>query len=217
MHKPNALVEFDVRDTLDWDPAIDDARISVKADDGVVTLTGTVPTYRQSLLAARDASTVGGVHDVDNELLVGESGREITDAELQGACEAAIDRDRFVPTGAVAVTVDGGRVTLRGHVRHHYQRRAAEHAVSHVDGVLGIDNAIVISSDPVPGDVARRIHKALKRDALVDDSLIEVTNRGSTVYLDGTVDSYLARLEAVDTAYDAPGVTDVVDRLTFAL
>ena len=40
MHKPNHLLEFDVKDTLDWDSTIDDRRIEVKADDGHVTLDG---------------------------------------------------------------------------------------------------------------------------------------------------------------------------------
>ena len=40
MNKPNKLLEVDVRDTLDWDPALDDRRISVNADNGHVTLTG---------------------------------------------------------------------------------------------------------------------------------------------------------------------------------
>jgi osmotically-inducible protein OsmY len=44
--------------------------------------------------------------------------------------------------------------------------------------------------------------------------LIEVTNVGPTIYLDGASSSWAARREAEDTAWDAPGVVDVVDRLT---
>ena len=36
---------------------------------------------------------------------------------------------------------------------------------------------------------------------------------GLDAYLDGKVGSYSARAEAADTAWAAPGVTDVVDRL----
>ena len=66
---------------------------------------------------------------------------------------------------------------------------------------------------PIPSDVADRINKAFRRNAIIDDSLIEVTNIGHTIYLDGTVGSHQARQEAEDTAWDAPGVTEVVDRL----
>ena len=45
MRKPNNILEKDVADELSWDPWLDDSQISVKADDGQVTLTGAVPTY----------------------------------------------------------------------------------------------------------------------------------------------------------------------------
>ena len=61
--------------------------------------------------------------------------------------------------------------------------------------------------------MADRIKKAFGRNAIIDDSLIEVTNTGHTIYLDGTVGSYAALTQAEDTAWEAPGVTDVIDRL----
>jgi osmotically-inducible protein OsmY len=59
MHKPNNIVEHDVKDELDWDPLLDNSRIVVKASDGEVTLTGAVPTYYESVLAG--AATVGRI------------------------------------------------------------------------------------------------------------------------------------------------------------
>ena len=213
MHKPNNLLEFDVKDDLDWDPALDAARIVVKADDGRVTLSGVVPTYYETIRASEDAWSVGGVRELDNELLVGPAGDAITDAEIEAECTAALDRDTFVPDDSVSASVSHGRVTLRGHVRHHFQRQAAKTAVYNVKGVLGVNDMISISSDPIPGDVADRINRAFKRNAIIDESRITVSNEGPTVYLDGTVSSYAARREAVDTAWNAPGVSDVVDRL----
>jgi osmotically-inducible protein OsmY len=213
MHKPNNLLELDVKDELDWDPMLDDERIVVKADDGRVILTGTVPSFYEATRAFDDAWAVGGVRDVDNELLVGLVGAAITDGDLAIACMTALDADRFVPNESVSADVLEGWVTLTGHVRHHYQRQAAEHAVRRVKGVLGITDDVQISSEPIPGDVSERITKAFRRHAIIDDSLIDVSNTGHTIYLDGTVGSYAARNEALDTAWEAPGVTDVVDRL----
>jgi len=104
-------------------------------------------------------------------------------------------------------------VNLRGEVRRHFQRKAAEHAVRRVQGVLGVTNEISLSSDPIPSDVADRINRAYKRHAIIDDSMIEVTSVDHTIYLDGTVGSWYAMDEAVDTAWEAPGVIDVVNRL----
>jgi osmotically-inducible protein OsmY len=214
MHKPNNLLEADVRDELAWDPQIDATRIVVAAKDGKVTLTGSVPTYYEVTRAADDAQLVGGAAAVDNQLLVGLLGDVIADGELAVAAAAALDADKFVPKGAVDVDVVEGWITLNGDVRRHYQRLAAEHAVGRLDGVLGVTDKIAITSDPIPSDIAFRIQHAFTRNAIIDDSLIEVSNNGPTIYLDGTTTSWTARQAAENTAWDAPGVVDVVNRLT---
>src|SRR5208282_1261365 len=128
MHKPNNILEHDVKSELDWDPLVDSTQIIVKADDGNVTLTGAVPTYYDWTAASEDALSVGGVKSLDNELMVGLVGAAIADGDVAAACVAALDRDRLVPTGAVTVQVLGGWVTLSGTVRHHFQREAAKNA-----------------------------------------------------------------------------------------
>jgi osmotically-inducible protein OsmY len=212
MQKPNNLLEMDVKDELDWDPRLDDSGIIVKADDGQVTLNGSVYTYYESGLAEEDAWSIGGVTLVENQLMVGLAGEAIADADIAADCVAALARDRFIPD-SVNVVVTHGWVTLTGEVRHHIQRQAAEHHVRRVDGVLGVTDNIVLTSDPIPSDVVDRITRALRRNALIDDSLIQVTSVDHTIYLDGTVGSWAAMDKAVDTAWEAPGVGDVVNRL----
>jgi osmotically-inducible protein OsmY len=216
MHKPNNLLKLDVEDQLAWDQQVDMTRIVVSADDGKVTLTGSVPSLYQVARAGEDVTLVGGVKVLDNQLLVGLLGDAITDAAIAAASAEALNGDKFVPRGSVTVDVNDGWVTLGGEVRHHYQRQAAEHAVRKVDGVLGIDNGIALTDAPIPSDVADRITKAFQRDAIINDSLIDVSNVGHTVYLDGKADSWVARQAAEDTAWNAPGVDMVIDRLEVA-
>jgi osmotically-inducible protein OsmY len=213
VRKPNNLLEEDVKDELEWDPAVEDSRIIVKASDGEVTLSGAVLTYFESVRAAEDAFGVGGVTAVDNQLVVGLTGEAIADADILADCVIALDNDKFVPGGSVNVSVDDGWVTLTGQVRRHFQRRAAAYAVRRVDGVLGVSNSIVLSSDPIPSDVANRISRAFRRNAIIDDSLIDVSVTDHTIYLDGTVGSWYAMDKAVDIAWEAPGVSYVVNRL----
>jgi osmotically-inducible protein OsmY len=216
MHKPDFLLESDVRAQLDWDPLLDDSRIVVKADDGSIHLTGVVETLPEIERATGDAWAVGGVKSVQNELMVGLAGDAIADGEIAGRCVAALDAEKFVPQGAVTVTVTDGVVTLTGEVRRHYQRRAAESAVGHVAGVRAVRDRITLSDEPIPTDVAARIKKAFDRSAILDGSLIEVSSNGHTIYLDGKVGSYAALDAALDTAWAAPGVAEVVDRLVVA-
>ncbi len=213
MHKLNRTLDSDVKDALQYDPYLDARRIVVKADHGNVTLTGAVPTYSDLLEAADDTWRVSGVITVDNELLVGLEGEALDDAAVVSAAQNALDRDRFVPKGSVTPVVVNGWVTLTGQVKHHFERRSAERTVGKVAGVLGVTNDIVLSGDPMPTDVADRINAAFRRNAIIDDSMIEVTTSGRTVYLDGTVGSGYAMMEAVDTSWAAPGVSEVVNRL----
>jgi osmotically-inducible protein OsmY len=214
MHKPNNLLERDVKEQLDWDSVLDDSRIVVKADDGRITLSGTVDTFADVDWASDDAKSVKGVTAVDNELLVGLAGAAITDADIAARSASALDHDRFVPHRAVVATVVNGHVTLSGEVRHHFQRKAAEHAVGRVAGVLGVTDEITLTNEPIPSDVADRINKAFERSAIIDGSRIKVSNVGHTVYLDGVVGSWTAMDAAMDCAWQAPGVNEVINRLT---
>ena len=105
---------------------------------------------------------------------------------------------------------------LAGHVRNPFQHDAAEFVISRLDGVLAIENLIAISAEPIPSDVADRVNKAFKRNAIIDDSKIKVTNDGHTIYLTGDVGSYAAMRAALDTAWQAPGVDNVVNDLVIA-
>lgn len=55
---------------LDWDPEVDASGIGVAAQEGVVTLTGSVPTCADKLGAERGAKTVRGVRGVFNHITV---------------------------------------------------------------------------------------------------------------------------------------------------
>jgi osmotically-inducible protein OsmY len=213
MRKSDDLLREDVAAELDWDPLLNDARVVVAAENGTVRLTGAVDSYYESLLAADDAWSITGVSDVDNELLVRLVGGAIADLDLAAECERALVAERHVPKGSVTATVVDGWVTLSGEVRRHYQRVAARHAVSRVIGILGVSDDTQITREPIASDIGDRITKALERNAIVDGSLIEVTNVGDTVYLDGTTDSYMARDTAEQVAWRAPGVRAVVNRL----
>jgi osmotically-inducible protein OsmY len=214
MHRPNNLVESDVREALDYDPQLDDSRIVVKADAGLVTLRGAVNTFPEVELAAQDARDAMGVKAIDNQLVVGLVGDAIADFDVATTAREALDRDQRVPHGSVQVNVKDGWATLTGEVRHHFQRQEAHHAVGRVPGVLGVIDGITLTDEPIPTDVVARIEKAFKRNAIIDDSVIQVANRDHTIYLDGVVNSWDAMDTALDTAWSAPGVNEVVNNLT---
>jgi hypothetical protein len=107
MKGPNNLVESDIRESMDYDPKLNDSKIIVKADGGRVTLSGAVDTFPERELAERDARYAMGVKAMDNQLVVGLVGDAIADLDVAAAARA-LDRDRMVPHGSVQAAVADG-------------------------------------------------------------------------------------------------------------
>jgi osmotically-inducible protein OsmY len=133
---------------LDLDPRIPESlEIAVAADDGLVTLRGTVESFSQRRAAGQDAKDVEGVYDVDNELevsLTGANRRE--DDEIRGAALQNLIWDVEVPSDFVDVKVSDGWVTLTGNVSYQFESDAAYDDVASLYGVLGVTNEIIVSN-----------------------------------------------------------------------
>jgi osmotically-inducible protein OsmY len=203
-----------VRDELFWDPKIATDSIAVSATDGIVTLRGTVGSFRQKREAKKAAERVWGVLSVDNQLeveLLGEQRRE--DADIRGDVLQALMLDSLVPT-TVDAKVDKGLVTLTGAVDRQYQRDEAEFVTGNLLGVVGIWSEIYLAdTTPSPADVENKIKKAFQRNAKLDADLLTVSTSNGTVSLSGQVSSWDEHDAAVAAAWAAPGVQAVDDQL----
>jgi osmotically-inducible protein OsmY len=133
---------------LDRDPRIPESlEIAVAADDGIVTLRGTVESFSQRRAAGQDAKKVEGVYDVDNELNVSLTGaNRRDDDEIRGAALQGLIWDVDVPSDFVDVKVDDGWITLKGDVSYQFESDAAYDDVASLYGVLGVTNEIVVSN-----------------------------------------------------------------------
>lgn len=210
----NDDVSLWVTQELYWDPAVDSSAIAVSADDGYVTLRGTVGSFREKREAENATKRVYGVRSVQNDLrvrLLTKHRRE--DADLRGAVLQALMLDSSVPAG-VDAKVSGGRVTLTGTVQWYYERDEAEFVAGNVLGVTGVDNEIELEAHK-PGAAGTKdgIEKALQRNAKLDADGVAVETYNGTIVLSGTVRSWFEHDAAVDAAWAAPGVTSVDDRI----
>jgi osmotically-inducible protein OsmY len=211
----NQMLERNVNEELLWDPKVDSEEIAVAADDGAVTLRGTVGSFRQKREAQKAAERVFGVVTVQNLVdvrILDERQRE--DAEVRGDVLQALMLDALVP-GTVDANVKGGIVTLTGTAAWQYQREEAAFIAGNVLGVLGVENDVYLDSpEPYAGDVRDSIRKALERDAKIDSDDIAVETVNGTAILTGNVRSWSEHDAAVAAAWAAPGVTAVDDRLS---
>jgi osmotically-inducible protein OsmY len=204
----------DVIDELDFDPSIDSANIGVAVSNGVVTLTGHVDSYSEKIAAEKAVQRVKGVRAVAQEIVVRHaSDKKTADDQIAERALSIIAWNARIPGDAVKVKVAQGWVTLSGNVHWYYQSAAAEAAVRHLSGVVGVTNLIEVKPLAQPQDVRAKILEALKRNAEVEADSIRVLVQGDRVTLEGKVKAWYERGVAERAAWSAPGVAAVEDNL----
>jgi osmotically-inducible protein OsmY len=207
-------IKADVLEELKWDTRVSPNEVGVVVKDGIVTLTGWVDSYLKKIAAEEAAHRVRGVKAVANDIEVRLPGSaERTDADLARAVLNALQWEADIPAGKIDVTVSQGWVTLKGEVEYGFQKRLAARAVERHSGVKGVTNLIMVKPQVTPSDLKEKIEKALVRNAATDARNIQVEVQGNKVILRGTVRSYAEKKEAEDTAWAAPAVTEVEDRI----
>ena len=203
----------DVLLELKWDPKISSASdIAVAVKDGVVTLTGFVPSCWEKDAAEKAAKRVYGVKGVANDIEV-KLFWQRTDPEIARAAVRELESHVSIPADRIKVTVKDGLVTLEGTVDWEYQKSLAESAMKKLKGVSGVTNKIQVTPKASAAEVKSKIEEALRRSAELDARRITVKIEGSTVKLYGSVSSWAERDEAERTAWSAPGTTMVENHI----
>jgi len=210
MTKGDSQLQKDVIDELAFDPMVDSTNIGVTAKDGVVTLTGTVPSYPEKVAAERAVKRVAGVHGIAEELKVDiPSMLHRTDADIVRAALVALDWNVTIPKDKVTVKVEDGWLTLEGELGWQYQKDVVRRAVEHLIGVRGVTNAINLKPTVSTGDVRAKIRQVFERAAEIDANQVQVDISDGVVTLRGSVHSWNEHDEAAHAASSVPGVKSV--------
>ncbi|MBL8097343.1 MAG: BON domain-containing protein [Anaerolineales bacterium] len=214
--KTNSQLQRDVQEELNWEPSVTATGIGVSAKDGVITLTGSVPSYYEKAVAERVVGRVAGVQGIAEELSVRlPTLSERTDTDIAASALNALAWNIAVPTDRAKVRVEDGWITLSGEVEWHFQQLAAENAVVHLMGVKGVTNAITLKpgAATVAAEIKAKIEQAFNRMAVSEASEITVSVQDGKVTLRGRARSWRERDEAVASVWAAPGVTAVDNKI----
>jgi osmotically-inducible protein OsmY len=209
----DTIIRDNVIAELEFDPSITQTAIGVAVSNGVVTLSGHVPSYAQKVAAEKAAQRVKGVRAVAQELEVRLPFEIKHDDEEIARRAANILAWSVNGADQIKAVVDNGWVTLSGQTNWRYQKQDAERAIRALQGVKGVNNAITVKPNVQPSDLKNRIAHALQRNAELEADAIKVDVSGSTVTLSGKVRAWYERRIAEDAAWAAPGVTEVRDNI----
>jgi len=199
---------------LAWDPRVDNSDVAVAADEGAVTLWGTVGSLRHKRQAQGAARRVRGVTSVSNYIRVRAlaSGPD-EDAEIRTAVRQALMLNATIPA-TIRADVADGVVHLAGTATWQCQREEAELVCAAVSGVRGIADKIALVPVPAADDIQQCIISAYRRNASLTRQLLLVdAPADGIVILSGAVRSWREHDDAVAAAWSAPGVTSVDDRI----
>lgn len=216
--KTDSQIQQDVQQELKSDPSVTHEHIGVSVSNGIVTLTGTIPSYIEKFSAEKATQRVAGVKAVVEKIEVKLPGMHAKDDhDLAQAIVNQMKWNVQVPDQLVKASVENGWVKLTGEVEWEYQRSASESSVRGLTGVRGVTNNISIKAKKVqPELIKQKIEEALKREAEREARRIAVEVSGSKVTLSGEVHSFAEMQDARGAAWATPGVTSVENKLHIA-
>jgi osmotically-inducible protein OsmY len=212
--RSDAELRRDVIDQLESNPRFHGGEVGVVVQEGIVTLTGDVPTLAHKRRVEHAVQEVRGVRAVASELAaVSPHTHAGDDREIARAASSALLWDPNVPHEGIHVTVSRGVVTLEGDVDWPFQRDNAVRAVANLTGVERVDNRLHLKDRVVKRDVRQGIESALQRNASVTARRIRVEIVDNRATLTGTVHSVAEKHAAERAAWGVPGVVGVENRL----
>ena len=109
--------------------------------NGHLTLTGSVPTLFQRVVAEKAIRHIKGVLSVANHITVTPA---TTPSDVKRHIVTALHREADLNARRIGVTVTGNTVVLSGEVCTWHERDAAEKAAMHAPGITHVENLVSV-------------------------------------------------------------------------
>lgn len=202
----------DVVDELAFEPSLNAGKIAVAVQNGIVTLSGSVPTYSQKGGAEQAVGRVWGVRGLAEELSV-QPHPGLDDTDIAAAARHALAWDVIVIDSDIQIRAEQGWVRLEGELDWAFERERAQSVVAHLRGVKGVTNLITLRPHTPPDDLADTIGAAFRRSTDMDADHVRVEANAGNITLRGTVHNWADIDAASLTAWRAPGVTSVNNQI----
>lgn len=139
--KTDAEIAEAVVNALKWHTAVQEEKIKIKVENGVVRLEGEVEWEYQRSNAKAAVVNLAGVNGVINLIVVKP---KVASSDVQKRINAAFHRSATIDASKIEAEVSGSKVTLHGTVRSYSEKEDAENAAWNAPGVLTVKNDLQI-------------------------------------------------------------------------
>jgi len=209
---------------LAQDPWVDSGLVTIAVEDGDVKIAGLIDSLAEKRRLRETIGGIPGVTAIDDDQLdikvdialkepmERQQPPELSDAEIRKSVEDALRFDPRVRRSRLEATVEGGVVSLNGHVDNLKAFLAAESDARNAAGVTRVYNFIEIRPEnPLPdGELAEGIEAMLEADNLLAGAdFDEVVSESGLVRLRGMVETEFQRRRAENLTAGAIGVREV--------
>ncbi len=213
--------------------------IEAITQNGVVTLSGQVPSEIDKELAEKVARDTRGVNQVSNQLIVEpqikpseaslRESKRIADLEIQADLRERLAASPELSGKTIQITVTNRNITLVGEVETPAQKSGAEQLARSLANVTGVTNQLSVSNPSAPqqeipgvstkdAEISRQIGFALftERENFTDLSAIKVDCKDGQVTLFGSVPTRAERALAWRIAREVKGASVVNNQIQIA-
>ncbi|HVU35308.1 MAG TPA: BON domain-containing protein [Opitutaceae bacterium] len=216
-------IETAARASYNFRTVLED-HVKVKADDGVVTLTGSVQDREDKELAEDTVANLPGVSHVRNNIQV-----EATYPERSDAWIAWKIRGRLLVKGNVSATntkvvSENGVVTLTGNADNVAQKELTAAYAQDIDGVKSVKNDMVINEKSPKGEtmgeniddasITTQVKFALLSHKSTSALKTKVSTTNGAIFITGEASSDAEKSLVTKLAQDVRGVKSVSNKMT---
>lgn len=200
--------------------------VNTKAQDGVVTLTGTVSEESHKTLAQETVAGLPGVTRVNNQLVTkADAAAENADMWISRKVKLALLFHRHVNYSKTDVKVKDGIVTLKGEASSTAQKELTAEYAKDIDGVKSVKNEMTVAATPEPEErtenekiddasITAQVKTALSTHRSTSAVNTKIQTRNGEVTLTGIAKNSVEKSLVTKLVTDIQGVTSVNNLMT---
>ena len=215
-------IEGAAKDSYNYRTVLD-GHVKVKANDGIVTLTGSVEDKDDKALAVDTVENLPGVVGVKNEITIKPSHPEHSDEWIAFKVRSRLLVKSNVSAASTVVVVKEGVVTLTGTATNEAQKELTAAYAKDIAWVKSVKNDIVVKEAPAGSTMGEKIDDAsitsqLKYELLTTKATSAVKTKVTTVEgvvtITGEAGSDAEKSLVTKLAQDVRGVKSVDNNMT---